>query len=224
VIKAVLLDLDDTCYSQAEYLDGALGAVATRAACFGVSAPALLDSLTEIAAQGSDRGRIIDRALAAIGADAPVSPLVAAFRDYRPAVLTPYPGVLEALRELRGWCRTALVTDGDPDGQRAKVHALGLGDLFDAVVLSDELGRDFRKPHPAPFQAALAALGVSPAEAVFVGDRPDKDILGAVRVGVRAVRVRTGEYRDRDGDEPPWLDVPDLPAALRALTAVASST
>ena len=93
MIGAVLLDLDDTCFDQREFLAGAFGAVARRGGDLGADEHSLRDALDRVAAGGSDRGRIIDRALEMVGADVPVAPLVDAFRSYRPARLTPYPGV-----------------------------------------------------------------------------------------------------------------------------------
>jgi putative hydrolase of the HAD superfamily len=43
------------------------------------------------------------------------------------------------------------------------------------------------KPHPIIFETALNRLGISPAEAVFVGDNPEADVVGAQRVGMRGV-------------------------------------
>jgi putative hydrolase of the HAD superfamily len=195
VIRAVLFDLDDTLYDQQAWLAGAWEAVAGAATTFGVPAGELTAALHAIAAEGSDRGRIVDRALERVGsAGVPVGPLVRAFCSHAPERLACYPGVAAALAGLRARCPVGLVTDGDPRVQRAKLAALGLGDAFDVMVLSDELGRQFRKPHPAPFRAALAGLGVDPGEALFVGDRPDKDVAGAAGAGMACIRVLTGEH------------------------------
>lgn len=43
------------------------------------------------------------------------------------------------------------------------------------------------KPHPGIFQMALERLGVTPEEAVFVGDNPIADIAGAQAAGMQAV-------------------------------------
>jgi putative hydrolase of the HAD superfamily len=217
MIDAVLLDLDDTCFDQREFLAGAFGAVARRAGELGVDEVRLRDALEVIAAAGSDRGGIIDRALAALGVSIPAGPLVDAFRSYRPARLTPYPGVPESLGQLRRLAPVGLVTNGDPAGQRAKLAALGLHDAFDVVVFSDELGRSFRKPHPAPFCQALRQLGADPGRSFFIGDHPDRDIAGAQQVGMRAIRVRTGEYAGRPDVVTPWRTAPDAASALRAL-------
>lgn len=218
-VEAVLVDLDDTLYPQADWLAGAWRATAERVAGHGVDAAAFETTLRAVAAGGTDRGRIIDRALASVGRpDVPVAPLVAAFRGHAPASLRPYPGVPEAVRLLRGRVPLAMITDGDPVVQRAKVAALGLADAFDVIVYSDELGRDRRKPHPAPFRAALGRLGLPATAAAHVGDRPEKDTAGALAVGLRAVRVRTGEYAACPDLPGTWLTAPDFPAAAAAIT------
>lgn len=70
---------------------------------------------------------------------------------------------------------------------RTKLAAAGLAGYFDAVVCSADTG--YGKPHPAPYRAALRALGTAPADALFVGDRPETDIAGALAAGVPAVRI-----------------------------------
>ena len=223
MIDAVLLDLDDTCFDQGEFLAGAFGAVARRAGELGVDEVGLRDALVTIAAAGSDRGHIIDQALQALGARVPAGPLVDVFRSYRPARLSPYPGVPESLGQMRCLAPVGLVTNGDPAGQRAKLAALGLADAFDVVVISDELGRSFRKPHPAPFCQALRVLGADPGRSFFIGDHPDRDIAGAQRVGIRAIRVQTGEYTSQPDVVTPWRTAPDAASALRTLCQLAGS-
>ena len=103
-------------------------------------------------------------------------------------------------------------------------RSLGLTDAFDVVIYSDELGREFRKPHSAPFERALRELGVPAARAVHIGDRPGKDVAGAVNAGMRAVRVHTGEYSTiaDPADATPWRSFADVTAALRSIAACTS--
>jgi putative hydrolase of the HAD superfamily len=98
--------------------------------------------------------------------------------------------VRDLLSRLRAARRLGLVTDGRLAQQQAKARALGLPWLLDALVFSDELGPEKWKPHPAPFWALLERLGIPAAEAVYVGDNPAKDFLGARRAGMRSVRLR----------------------------------
>lgn len=48
------------------------------------------------------------------------------------------------------------------------------------------------KPARWLFEAALAQLGIDPAQALMVGDRLDTDILGAQRLGIQTVLVTSG--------------------------------
>lgn len=220
-VEAVVFDLDDTLFPQQSWLDGACDAAAARAAELGVDAPALRVALRRMLAGGSDKGRTIDRALESIGADAPVEPLVEAFLAYSPARLDPYPGVEESLRRFATVVPLALVSDGDPRGQRAKLAATGLAACFKVVVLSDDLGREHRKPDPLPFRTAVEALGVTAGATVSVGDRPDKDVLGATRAGLRAVRVRSGEYAGAPDLPGTWAVCDTLAEAVELLSGLA---
>jgi putative hydrolase of the HAD superfamily len=196
-VRGVCVDLDDTLFPQQEWLTGAWAAVADRANALGLDGAAMHRLLTRVAAEGSDRGGIIDRALVALGVPPGpyVASLVSAFSCHAPARLTPYPGALTALDHLQAVVPVVLVTDGNPRIQRAKIAALGLESRLDHVVVSDELGgRGVRKPHAEPFLRALALLDMAPTDVVHVGDRPAKDVAGAHAVGMRCLRVRTGEY------------------------------
>ncbi len=81
----------------------------------------------------------------------------------------------------------------------------GLEDLFQAVVLSAAFGR--RKPHPSIFMEAARQAGVSPAQCAYVGDRPSRDLLGALQSGYAGmVLINTDGYVldefDQDDFEP----------------------
>ena len=69
-----------------------------------------------------------------------------------------------------------------------ELRAHGLGGMFDAVVVSCDVG--YAKPHPEIFRRALADLGVVADAAVMVGDSLQTDIAGAKRSGLRAVWKR----------------------------------
>jgi putative hydrolase of the HAD superfamily len=218
VIRAVLFDLDDTLYDQQRWLAGAWHAVAGHAAQRGVDVEPFERALRDLAADGSDQGGIIDRALARVGdPQVAVAPLVATFRSHAPEHLDPYPGVVDALEDLHTRVPLGLVSDGDPTIQRAKLAALDLARLFHTVVLSDEHGRAHRKPDPLPFRVALTGLGVDPADAIYVGDRPAKDVAGATAAGLRAIRVHTGEWRDDPDDPRAWASVPTVVDAIELL-------
>ncbi len=216
-LHAVVFDLDDTLVPQAPWLAGAWDAVAAAGADRGADRDALRRALAEEAAAGSARGGIIDRALSRVAPAIEGAPLVDVFRSHRPARLDPYPGAAAAVAACRETVAVGLISDGDPGIQRAKLDASGLAGAFDAVVLSDELGREHRKPDPLPFVTVLRALGADAADAAFVGDRPATDLAGAGALGFVTVRVRTGEYAHCEGDRAADIDVATVVGAVEAL-------
>ena len=69
----------------------------------------------------------------------------------------------------------------------------GLAGLTD-VELCSEMARSC-KPDPAIFLQALAAVGVAPDRAMFVGDSVEADIVGGNRVGMRTALLSARELR-----------------------------
>lgn len=63
----------------------------------------------------------------------------------------------------------------------------GLDKFFDVIIVSGAVNR--RKPHLEIFQKALNALGLTPREAVFVGDTMDADVQGAKAAGMKTIYI-----------------------------------
>jgi len=104
---------------------------------------------------------------------------------------------IKALKELG--LHVGIVTDSDNDYIEAHLRALGIHDLFDSITTSEEAG--FYKPHERPFRLALEKANVKPGEAVYVGDNPAKDCVGARNVGMMAVLLDPkGEKRSLWGN------------------------
>jgi 3-amino-5-hydroxybenzoic acid synthesis related protein len=98
------------------------------------------------------------------------------------------PGMLVELRERN--LRLAVATGKSGPRARSLLSTLGLLDLFDAVIGSDEVAHP--KPAADIVLAALDRLGIGPAEAIMVGDAP-ADMLSAHSAGVFAVAAFWGE-------------------------------
>jgi HAD superfamily hydrolase (TIGR01458 family) len=129
-----------------------------------------------------------------------------------------YANLNRAFRELVGGARLIALaknrTFKDADGALsldtgAFVTALEYASQCTAIVLG--------KPAPEFFDAALASMGCSPAQAVMVGDDAEADVAGALRAGLgAALLVRTGKYSVGDEDRfepPPTATVDDVAAA-----------
>jgi HAD superfamily hydrolase (TIGR01509 family) len=84
----------------------------------------------------------------------------------------------------------------------------GVRELFAAIVVSDEVG--WRKPKAVIFETALERLGITPAEALFVGDRIDIDVAGARAAGLGSVWINPDAVPLPPGASPPDFEVRDL--------------
>ncbi|MGH9966915.1 MAG: HAD family hydrolase [Pyrinomonadaceae bacterium] len=215
-LAAVVFDLDDTLYFERDYVSSGFQAVAVWAdARLGIPYQVALSELQLLFDQGY-RSNTFDRWIASGRvtdvAYVDVSDLVAVYRAHAP-LITPAPGVQAALETLRKQCRLGLLSDGHLVVQRKKLSALGLAKSFDAVVFTDEFGRSAWKPATKGFVILLERLGVQAAEAVYVGDNPLKDFLGARSVGMKTVRVRNrrGLYSDLEPPSPQFA--PDIEVA-----------
>jgi putative hydrolase of the HAD superfamily len=69
-------------------------------------------------------------------------------------------------------------------------HNVEILPLFGVIVDSEQVG--YSKPDPRIFLTALERLGVTPADAIFVGDSAARDMAGARALGMRHIWL-TGE-------------------------------
>ena len=98
------------------------------------------------------------------------------------------PGALDTLQSLKGQgIRLGLITNGDAQGQRAKVVKAGLEPYFGSVLIAGEFGA--AKPDPRVFFHTLDRLRVEPHEAWMVGDNLYADVGGAQAVGIHGIWV-----------------------------------
>ena len=95
-----------------------------------------------------------------------------------------FPGAWETVTALKGKILQYAVTNGTAIAQHRKLQNSGLGEIFDEVFISDEIG--FEKPTVAFFDAVWAKIGkFSPDEVLIVGDSLTSDIQGGNNVGIR---------------------------------------
>ena len=104
-----------------------------------------------------------------------------------------YPDAAEALERLAGRFRLVVVSNGNAD-----VARIGIAHYFDAVVNARSAG--CAKPDRRIFEAACAAVGVTPGDVLHVGDDPDLDVRGAVAAGAAGAWINRHAL--------PWIGEP----------------
>jgi putative hydrolase of the HAD superfamily len=191
-IEAVVFDLDDTLYPLAAFVAQAGAVQATVATTLGIDAARWRAALKVVDAAAERSLAPVRDALTYLGLDLGLaSALEAPYEDFRPTSMSCYPGVFELLADLKSaQIGTGMLTNGLPERQYAKVAALGLTGRLDVIVVADEFG--YPKPDPAGFLHVAAQLGTVPERTLYVGDRPEVDMAGALSAGMRAVRLMVG--------------------------------
>ena len=227
-MPALIFDLDDTLYSERDYVLSGFAAVACWIeAQAGLGEGRTFAELAELFDGGAKRDAF-DRWVSArrLPQAISVESMVGVYRDHDP-IIELAPRTRALLIDLRRRHKLGLVTDGRADVQRKKIEALGAAELLDAVVVTAELGIGFSKPHPAAYRAAIGRLGVEAADAVYVADNPVKDFIGARSVGMASVRLRRpdGIYAELEPvsrEHAPDFEITDfrhLPIALATLAS-----
>ena len=135
-----------------------------------------------------------------------------------PRCAMPMPGLNHVLDTLDAWgMPMGIITNGGTAVQNLKVDALRLRPRMGTILVSEAIG--IAKPDPRIFHRAAEDLGIAPSDAVYVGDHPLIDILGAAAVGLTPIWLPRG-IPWPDGHPPPLCQLDalrDLPALLERL-------
>ncbi|MFJ8313888.1 MULTISPECIES: HAD family hydrolase [unclassified Streptomyces] len=204
-IRAVLWDIDDTIF---DYATASRSGMRAHLDIEGLprvydSLEAALDSWDEVTAYHWARfsagetdwhGQRRDRVRSFLGermsdddADAWFERHIAHYE----AAWSLFPDALPVLDVLAADYRHAILSNSSLRNQERKLRILGVRDRFEALLCAAELG--IAKPEAAAFHAGCEALGLPPADVVYVGDQPDIDARGAVEAGLKGV------WLDRSG-------------------------
>lgn len=99
----------------------------------------------------------------------------------------PYPELYEVLKALKGRYKLGIITNGYSSVQRDKIDRACIMDYFDDIIVSGE--QDFAKPDSRIFLLSCHHLGITTAEAVYVGDYYPNDIAGAIGAGITPIWI-----------------------------------
>ncbi len=182
-IDGVIFDLDDTLYSEKDYVRSGYKAVA---ALF----PEQPDMAERLWAAFEKGLPAIDAVLAEAGLLPRKDEALRAYRFQTPEISL-YPAAAALLAGLRETKKLGIITDGRPEGQRAKIAALGLDELVDEIIVTDELGgAEYRKPCPRAFELMGSRLGLPYEKLAYVGDNVGKDFIAPAQLGMRCIHLR----------------------------------
>jgi len=153
-----------------------------------------------------------------------VAELVSVYQHHLPAISI-LPGAEALIQDLRlRGIPLGLISDGPVVGQSAKLKALGADRLLEIVILTDNWGTEYRKPHDRAFITMEQCMSGA-RRLVYIADNPAKDFVTAKRRGWGTIRIRLdGQlHRDLEPAEPaaaPEFDLNGFDEVLSAIQGI----
>jgi putative hydrolase of the HAD superfamily len=193
MVKAVLLDLDNTLYDEHRFVKSGFKPVSkVISKKFSLSEADVYQCLWQFFLTVK-RKQVFSQTLLHFGvhADDIIPELVTVFRNHDPAISL-FKGVHSTLLTLKKEFVLGLITDGKKEVQENKVKALKLHSYFNVITYADEYGG---KCSPKPFTVTLEKLHVSPQDSVYVDDNPLNGLAVAKKLGIRTIRMMRGENK-----------------------------
>ncbi len=199
MVKAVVFDLDDTLISEKEYIKSGYryiaGIIEDR---FAMDKNKVFDDLMSLfkVSPLNVFNRLYDKYQIEYSKEM-ILDLVKEYRGHFPDIQF-YDDVLPCLSELK-WSgiKVGIITDGYAIVQRQKLKAIQAYEYFDEVIVTDELGREYWKPHPKAFELMKEKFRVNFDEMIYVGDNPEKDFYISKTYPIKTVRIiRDGVHKD----------------------------
>lgn len=182
-IKAVVFDLDDTLISERQYIASGYRHIAeVLSVRIDVDRQSIFSILMDLFHASSKNvfNRLFEKLQIAYSEE-DIMELVEAYRNHEPDIQFYY-DVLPCLELLKvKGIKTGIITDGYISTQRNKMKVLNADKYFDHIIVTEELGRDYWKPHPRAYEMMHKILKVSFEEMIYIGDNPEKDFyIGSI--------------------------------------------
>ncbi len=179
----VIFDMDDTLYSEKEYVHSGYKKIA-------LNNPSVLNMSQKLWSAFENGEKAIDYVLKNEGiySKEKVSECLEIYRNQVPEISL-YDDAKQMLDYLKSkGIQCAMITDGRPEGQWAKIKALGVMNFFEKIIVTDELGGvEFRKPNSKAFEIMQLYFNVPFSDMIYIGDNPNKDFIAPEKLGMDCV-------------------------------------
>ncbi len=117
---------------------------------------------------------------------------IVAYRKAKEASLILYPNVNSTLITLsKLGLKLGVVSDAPSREAWMRICSVNLHHIFDAVVTFHDTG--MHKPSPEPFKKISSLLEVRPEESIMIGDWPERDVIGAKKLGMKTAFAKYGD-------------------------------
>lgn len=200
MIKAVVFDLDDTLILEKDYINSGFEVVAGKiSVAYNIEKNIVLSKLKSLFQQGSKNvfNRLLDD-MHIKYSEQFIRRLVYEYRNHEPNIQ-----LLEEAKEIISYLKDngykiGIITDGYKETQRNKLKALKLSFIFNEIIITDELGREFWKPHELAYRKMKENLGCDFPEIAYIGDNERNDFITAKKLGMKTFKIfrEAGIYKN----------------------------
>lgn len=205
LIKGVVFDLDDTLISEKEYIKSGFIEVAKKIfkdhkinteyiykllqVEFNISAKNVFNRVLDILNIDYDKEYILE--------------LIHTYRSHIPEIKLYEDAkyIIENLYNNKD-VKLGIITDGYAITQRNKLKVLDIYKYFELIIVTDELGKEYWKPHKKSYEMMKEALNIEYENMVYVGDNVSKDFVTANKLGIHTILINRSEgvYTDLEVD------------------------
>jgi len=117
---------------------------------------------------------------------------IVSYRKAKEASLILYPNVNSTLITLsKLGLKIGVVSDAPSREAWMRICSVNLHHIFDAVVTFHDTG--MHKPSPEPFKKISELLNTLPENSLMVGDWPERDVIGAKKLGMKTAFAKYGD-------------------------------
>lgn len=202
MIRAVIFDLDDTLISEEEYIKSGFTHISNLLKIqTGKDSAYLFNELMSLykADPKNVFNRLYDK-LQVSYTESQVIDLVKEYRSHKPLIKY-YDDVTPCLNILKAnGIKLGIITDGYAVAQKLKLEAVNAYKYFEEIIITDELGKEYWKPSPLPFEIIRDKFNVKFDEMIYIGDNPEKDFYISSIYPMKTFRILrlNGVHQEND--------------------------
>lgn len=203
MIKAIIFDLDDTLISEFDYVKSGYKVIAKKIKQdynLEKSEDKIYNEMLELFKNNSNNvfNKVLDDFKLDYNKEYIIE-LVQAYREHIPKIRF-FDDVLPCIKKLKKQgIKLGIITDGYAITQKNKLKVLNAKALFDKIIITDELGKEYWKPSPKSFEIMKNYFNLEYDEIVYVGDNPEKDFYIRKIYNITCIRIYRNKqiYRDK---------------------------
>ena len=193
--KIIIFDLDDTLILEEEYIKSGFREVATELSKkHNFSKESIFKKMIELFKE--DSNMLFNRLLETFDMQytkEDITNLVKIYREHKPKIhlLPDAKNILNYLHEKN--YRMGIITDGYKETQRKKLEVLNISSYFEHIIINDELGKEFWKPHSKSYELMKENFLSEYSNMVYIGDNLKKDFITPKNLGMKTIHIKRKE-------------------------------